>query len=69
MSTRTFCRGAGESGKNLYPIYKSVYKEAKNLAKTKEELRMLSILRYRLKVAKDIAKYPLGAGKMNMMMY
>lgn len=45
MSSATSCPSAGSSSKNLYPMYKAMYEEAKHISVTAEDSRAVGILR------------------------
>lgn len=45
MLSATSCPSAGSSSKNLYPMYKAMYEEAKLISVTAEDSKAVSILR------------------------
>jgi hypothetical protein len=45
VSSGTSCPGAKSSTQNLYPMYKAMYEEAKNIAVTAEDQKIVAILR------------------------
>lgn len=64
----TRCASAGSSSKNIYPMYKAIYEEAKSIAVTAEDWQTVDILREEAARAAVRPDGHLTSGEMNQRM-